>query len=310
MLVVKDQSDLRRTFVGMLKRMGASAVHGASNDQEAMDLVNHHPVDFIVCEWDAPELNGIALLREVRKNSTTGQIPFILISGQDQMGEEDFAEATDYEVDGHLIKPLKHKDLEGKVQKILKERAESMESSVRLARAAAFVDIGEADEAEEEIASAQEAQLKSTRVLVESGQLFEAMGKDDKAKKSYLHATKVDEAYAKAYEGMSSVLEKEGKSAEALELLEKAVKISPRNTDRQFKIAKVIMGNGNEDRARIALHKALESETDEAARSAAAAEFFMASGRADLAEAEYAFALEADPDNVNYFNRLGLAFRR
>ena len=67
MLVVKDQSDLRRTFVGMLKRMGASAVHGASNDQEAMDLVNHHPVDFIVCEWDAPELNGIALLREVRK---------------------------------------------------------------------------------------------------------------------------------------------------------------------------------------------------------------------------------------------------
>ncbi|HJP14402.1 MAG TPA: tetratricopeptide repeat protein [Nitrospinota bacterium] len=36
----------------------------------------------------------------------------------------------------------------------------------------------------------------------------------------------------------------------------------------------------------------------------------METGRADLAEVEYAFALEADPENVHYFNRLGLAFRR
>ena len=185
-----------------------------------------------------------------------------------------------------------------------------MEPSGRLARPAEFIDCGAGKEAEGEVRSAEEEKPESSRVWVEWGQLYEALGDDTKAKKSYVQATEVDEDCAKAYEGMSNILTKEGKSNEAFKLLQKAVKISPRNRDRQLKMTRHLLDSGDEEAAREALHKALEYETDPAARSAAAAEFFMESGRADLAEAEYAFALEADPENVHYFNRLGLAFRR
>ena len=44
--------------------------------------------------------------------------------------------------------------------------------------------------------------------------------------------------------------------------------------------------------------------------NASAAEFYLAAGHADMAEREYALALEGDPENVHYYNQLGMAFRR
>ena len=310
MLVVENQGELRRTIVNMLKQSGAATVQGVQNAEEALSFITVNPIDFVVCDFDLPKMKGTALLRELRKNPITHNISFILTSQQGQLGADDYAEATDYDLDGHLIKPLNHQDLTETVEDILKKREAYLEPSIHLARAGAFVDIGAQEEAESEIVYAQEASPKLSRVWVESGQLFEELGNDEKAKTSYHKATEVDDECARGYEGISNILEKEGKTEEAFEMLQKAVELSPQNRDRQFKIAKHLMENGKEDEARIALHKALESEPDAAAQSAAAAEFFMEAGRADLAEAEYAFALAEDPNNVHYFNRLGLAFRR
>ena len=307
-LLVEDQGELRHTFVAMLKRMGAAAVHNAPSGEEALETISQTPINFIISEWSLPEMSGMDLLREVRENPITSGIPFIMLSNQGELSEDEIAESSDYDVDGHLLKPLNHKRFESQVKESLEKRADFMETSVRLARAAAFVDISAAKEVE--ITSAQEEKPESSRVWVESGQLFEALGDDTKAKKSYVQAAEVDEDCAKAYEGMSNILTKEGKSDEAFKLLQKAVKISPRNRDRQMEMTKHLLDSGDEEAARVALHKAIEYETDPAARSAAAAEFFMETGRDDLAEVEYAFALEADPENVHYFNRLGLAFRR
>ncbi|MBT3820339.1 MAG: response regulator, partial [Nitrospinaceae bacterium] len=310
MLVVEDQGELRRALVAILKRMGASVVHSVSSGEDALEILAKSPVDFILCEYTLPELNGMALLREIRTNNAYAETPFIMLTNQGQFDDEEYAEAADYDIDGHLIKPLNQKDLEDIVDEILKKRAEFKECAIRLARAAAFVDIGADTEAATEIASAQEAQPTSTRVWVESGQLFEELGDNEKAHKSYARASKIDSFCAKAYEGMANILGKEGKSEEAFEFLKKAVDLSPKNKDRQLKMTRHLLESGDEDGARVSLHKALERESDPAARSAAAADFLMESGRADLAEAEYSFALESDPDNTRYYNRLGLAFRR
>jgi tetratricopeptide (TPR) repeat protein len=310
MLVVEPQGELRRTIVTMLKQGGAGSVQGIPNGEEALEYIVQSPVDMIVSEWKLPKMNGIDLLRDIRNSPLTAIIPFVLLSNQGDLKEGDYAEAGDYDVDGFLIKPLNQQDLGGLVEDVLAKNAEFLEPSIHLARARAFVDVGEAEEAENEIVSAQEVGAHIARVWVDSGGLFEELGESEKARESYQKATEVDKECAKAYEGMANILEVEGKTEEAYAMLQKAVELSPQNRDRQFKMAKQLMEHGDEDAARIALHHALESEPDAASQSAAAAEFFMEIGRADLAEAEYAFALEADPSNVHYFNRLGLAFRR
>ncbi len=258
-LLVEDQGELRHTFVAMLKRMGAAAVHNAPSGEEALETISQTPIDFIISEWSLPEMSGMDLLREVRENPITSGIPFIMLSNQGELSEDEIAKSSDYDVDGHLLKPLNHKRFESQVKESLEKRADFMETSVRLARAAAFVDISAAKEVE--ITSAQEEKPESSRVWVESGQLFEALGDDTKAKKSYVQAAEVDEDCAKAYEGMSNILTKEGKSDEAFKLLQKAVKICPRNRDRQMKMTKHLLDSGDEEAARVALHKALEYET-------------------------------------------------
>jgi tetratricopeptide (TPR) repeat protein len=309
-LVVEDQSDLRRALVAMLKQIGIRTVQKVANSEEAVEFIRENPVDFILCEWDAPGISGLDFLRFIRSNSVTKFIPLVMISGRDQMDDDAYAEASDYDVDGHLTKPLSQERLELLLTKIMEKREKFRESSVHLSRAAAYADMGAMEEAEAELDSAHKMPPESPQFWVDSAELFQVMGSDEKAKNCYQQAAEVDAGYARAYEGLSDILEKEGKADEALEMLQKSVAISPRNRERQMKMAKTLLNNGDEFGARTALYQAFGDETDEAARSAEAAEFFMESGRADLAEAEYAFALEADPNNVHYYNRMGLAFRR
>ena len=268
MLVVEDQGELRRTIVEMLKRMGASMVHNAGSGEEVLKFIEKTPIDFVLSEYNLPELNGMALLREIRAKNTNAEIPFIMLANQGQFDAEEYA---DYNIDGHIIKPLNQKDLEGIVEEVLKKRADFRKCAILLARAAAFVDIGAVTEAETEIAPAQQARSTSTRVWVESGQLFEELGDNENTHKSYAQASQMDGNCARAYE---DILEKEGKSEEAFKLLHKAMDLSPRNKERQFKMTRHLFESGDEDGARVSLHKALENESDSAARSAAAADFF------------------------------------
>ena len=138
-----------------------------------------------------------------------------MLGSQDDLGEEEIAETAGCNIDGYIINPLNYKSLEGKVKEALKNLFESMESSVCLARAVAFVDIGAKEEAASELVSAQEAQPKSSRIWVETGYLFEEIGDNEQAKKSYVQATEVDEECARAYDGMASIMNKEGKPDEA-----------------------------------------------------------------------------------------------
>lgn len=309
-LLVEDQADLRRAITAMLKDIGIQMVHFVSNGAEAVEALQNNPVDFILCEWDTPKMSGMELLKTIRNNSITQNIPFLMLSNKGQIDDDEFALTADYNIDAHIVKPISQQRLEILVTDILKKRESLRKSSVHLSRAAAYVDVGAMEEAEAEMSSAHEKPPESPHFWVESAKLFEELGDTDKAKDCYTQATEINNEYAKAYEGLADILEKEGKTDEAFEMLQRSVSISPRNSQGQMKLAKALLDIGDETGAREALYQGIGNEGNEASRKAEAAEFFMELGRADLAETEYAFALQADPSNVHYYNRMGLAFRR
>ena len=75
MLVVEDQGELRRTIVTMLKRIGATAVHNATKGEEALALFVRTPIDFVISEWNLPDMKGIDLLRQIRKIQILAAFP-------------------------------------------------------------------------------------------------------------------------------------------------------------------------------------------------------------------------------------------
>ena len=65
MLLVEDQSDLRRAIAAILKQMGVQMVQNVATGTQALEILRENPIDFILCEWTTPELSGLELLRKL-----------------------------------------------------------------------------------------------------------------------------------------------------------------------------------------------------------------------------------------------------
>ncbi|MEK6710476.1 MAG: tetratricopeptide repeat protein [Nitrospinota bacterium] len=312
-LLIEGEGRIRRLLSSMLQGAGARTVHSAPSGKAGREVLLREPVDAVVCDWSAPELSGMEFLKSVRDLPVTKYLPFLMMSRVGQLKEEELAATRDHDVDGHLFKPITPEDLQGKVRGAVERYNRMAKAYTHLARAAAFVDIGEKDEARREIREAQLAGADSARVWSEAGSLLTAMQAGDEAKQCHRRSIEIDRNYARAYDSLGAILEQEGNAEGAAQFFLTSARLSPRNKTRQFSLAKNLLAKGDVEEARAAVRRGIEAEGEispQSARNAAAAEFFLAAGRADLAEEEYAFALEGDPANVHYFNRLGIAFRR
>ena len=312
-LLIESEGRIRRLLAGMLQGAGAKTVHNVPSGKAGQEVLLSQPVDVVVCDWSAPDLSGAEFLRSVRNLPVTKYLPFLMMSRVGQLNEEEIAATRDFDVDGHLFKPITQEDLQAKVRGAVDHYNSMAKAYTHLARAAAFVDIQELDEARKEINAAQLAGGESARVWAEAGNLLTVIDSPAEAKQCYRRSIEIDRTYARAYDKLGAILEEEGDSETAVKFLTASSQISPRNKERQFALAKAMLARGDEEGARLAIHRGVEAEgevTPQSAVSAAAAEVLLTLGRADLAEKEYAFALEGDPANVHYFNRLGIAFRR
>ncbi len=84
-LVVDDSAVDRRLVAGLLKQANLQ-VELASNGREALDALNAQAFDLVVTDLQMPELDGLALVRQIRDHGP--QAPVILITAH---GSEDLA---------------------------------------------------------------------------------------------------------------------------------------------------------------------------------------------------------------------------
>ncbi|MBT3350525.1 MAG: tetratricopeptide repeat protein [Nitrospinaceae bacterium] len=316
-LIADNQPRVRRLIESMFRASGVKTAHTVPDAASAKEVLLTIPIDVVLYDWNTPGENGIDFLRYLRSAGVTKFLPFVLMSGVGVLDDQDYAVGKDLDVDGYVFKPITHEDLEDNIGHVMDRHGQVTPSYVHLTRASAFVDIEEYDEARKELKSAREKGERSPRVWNESGLVYEDMSQDREAKLCYERSIRLDKGYAKPYNGIADVLTREGNPEEAHKFYEKAAEVSPRSSERQYALAKSLLEKGDTDGARVAVSRAVRgiqrdetAQTHQAENSAAAAEFYLATGFADMAEEELGFALQGDPNNVHYFNQLGMAFRR
>ena len=80
-LVVED-NEASRTLLMRFLRMAGHKFTAVSDGRQAWDLLdNGWKFDLIMSDYEMSEMNGIELLRHVRLNDRTAEIPFALMSG-------------------------------------------------------------------------------------------------------------------------------------------------------------------------------------------------------------------------------------
>jgi signal transduction histidine kinase len=111
-LVADDNADLRAYVASLL---GPSCiVELAADGCRALERALEQPPDLVLSDVMMPGLDGIGLLRALRSDARTHDIPVILLSAR--AGEEAAVEGLDAHADDYLVKPFSARELLARVR--------------------------------------------------------------------------------------------------------------------------------------------------------------------------------------------------
>lgn len=115
-LIVDDFSTMRTIVKDLLRELGFSNFHEADDGDVAWEMVQAEAYDFIVSDWNMPNMTGLELLQKVRNDARFKNTPFLLISAEAKRSQ--IIEATEAGVDDYIVKPFTAATLNEKIYTI------------------------------------------------------------------------------------------------------------------------------------------------------------------------------------------------
>ncbi len=117
-LVVDDMSTMRRIVISLLVEIGfkKDLISEADDGSSAITFLEKNTVDFVVTDWNMPQVTGIDLLRHIRKTEATAKLPVLMVTAEAK--REQIIEAAQAGVNNYVVKPFNKKTLDEKIQKI------------------------------------------------------------------------------------------------------------------------------------------------------------------------------------------------
>ncbi len=115
-LVVDDFSTMRLIVRNILRQLGMNNVVEADDGVAAWDVLNREKIDFVVSDWNMPNMTGIELLRKVRDSEEFADMPFLMVTAEAQ--QENILEAVQAKVSNYIVKPFTADTMKQKIDKI------------------------------------------------------------------------------------------------------------------------------------------------------------------------------------------------
>ena len=117
-LVVDDSLTMRRIVVNTLKTLGFSGIIEAVDGKDAMTKLMSEGADFLITDWNMPEMNGLELTKWVRSTEQFTDLPILMVTTRGN--KEDVIEAMRTRVSNYIVKPFTAQGLKEKIDVILK----------------------------------------------------------------------------------------------------------------------------------------------------------------------------------------------
>lgn len=115
-LVVDDFSTMRRIVKNILRQIGFTNVVEADDGTTAWEVLNKDRIEFIISDWNMPQMTGIELLRKVRASEDFAHLPFLMVTAEAQ--QENIIEAAKAKVSNYIVKPFTAETMKQKIDKI------------------------------------------------------------------------------------------------------------------------------------------------------------------------------------------------
>ncbi|WP_241644863.1 chemotaxis response regulator CheY [Rosenbergiella metrosideri] len=118
-LVVDDFTTMRRIVRNLLKELGFTNVDEAEDGQDALNKLQAGNFDFVISDWNMPNMDGLALLKTLRAEERFANLPVLMVTAEAK--KENIIAAAQAGASGYVVKPFTAAILEEKLNKIFEK---------------------------------------------------------------------------------------------------------------------------------------------------------------------------------------------
>lgn len=114
-LVVDDSPTMRRIVVNALRSFGYEHIVEAEDGQDALNKMDS--IEFVITDWNMPNMTGLELTKALRANATTSALPILMVTTRGL--KTDIIEALQARVNNYVVKPFTPQVLKEKIDLVL-----------------------------------------------------------------------------------------------------------------------------------------------------------------------------------------------
>jgi len=118
-LVVDDFSTMRRIVRNLLKELGYNNVDEAEDGVMALAKLRSGSFDFVVSDWNMPNMDGLTMLQQIRADPVLSSLPVLMVTAEAK--KENIIAAAQAGANGYVVKPFTAATLDEKLSKIFEK---------------------------------------------------------------------------------------------------------------------------------------------------------------------------------------------
>ncbi len=118
-LVVDDFPTMRRIIRNLLKDLGYENVDEAEDGAMGLEKLRNGNFDFVVSDWNMPNLDGLEMLKQIRADANLSHLPVLMVTAEAK--KENIIAAAQAGASGYVVKPFTAATLEEKLNKIFEK---------------------------------------------------------------------------------------------------------------------------------------------------------------------------------------------
>ena len=118
-LIVDDFSTMRRIIRNLLKELGYTNVDEAEDGVMGLNKLKNGNFDFVISDWNMPNMDGLDMLKAIRADAATATIPVLMVTAEAK--KENIIAAAQAGANGYVVKPFTAVTLDEKLTKIFEK---------------------------------------------------------------------------------------------------------------------------------------------------------------------------------------------
>ncbi len=303
-LIAENNRPMRNALETMLIELGFKDYKSVIDAETAWEKIEEGGVDIILSSLDLPGISGLELLNRIRNSKQYFNLPFVVITGEDQKVE--ILNIVEYEADYYLIKPFTIQSLGTLLDRIVRILSSPSRYDFAIYAGKYYYINNDLEKARKSFSIAVQINQEAALPFLYLGNIYFRLGNLEEAENAYHSVLNIERDYVGALRGLADIYQRKGNYRDLVYYLQKIVENTSTNFYNFIRLGNALLKVEDFGRAREYLIRAARIARGNPEHLTEVMEFFIEAGFVEDADDLFSkYFREDDDKTADFLNRLG-----